>query len=141
MNCQNVCKLCKNLVISTGVVFNSTNKTLNIILPNPTEGYRDGEKVCIIVAQSIPEATTRTALVNIIIGSSIFPLIKCNCTQATACEIGTRRKYSTRVITNLTSGVFKLLSPISCIRPDNLQALPITTATVSRTKKESVANE
>lgn len=134
--CQNVCRLCKNLVISTAVAYNSTTDTLNITIPD--NGYRDCDKVCIIVAQSIPSETTRTAFVNIVVGANTYPLNKCDCTQATACEIGTRRKYSTRVVTNTTSGVFKLLSPIYCVRPDNLVALPTTTTTTrTRARKEN----
>lgn len=149
MSCQNVCRICSNLVISTAVAFDTTTNTLNITIPNNDNGYRNGDKVCIIVAQSIPATVTRTALVNIVVGASTFPLVKCNCVQATACEIGSRRKYSTRVVTNTVSGSFRLLAPINCVKPDNLSALPITTTTptvnalrsTTRAKKEGAIDE
>lgn len=146
MSCQNVCRLCRNLVISTAVTFDTATNTLNITIPD--NGYRSGEKVCIIVAQTIPTATI-TALVNIVVGASTFPLIKCDCSQATACEIGSRRKYSTRIVTNTVSGSFRLLAPINCIKPDNLSVLPVTAVTptvnalrnTTKSKKEGAIDE
>lgn len=124
MSCKNVCRLCSSLVISTAVAFDATTNTLNITIPD--NGYRRCEKVCIVVAQAIPATTTRTALVNIVVGASTFPLVKCDCVQATACEISTRTRYATKVITDSVSGSFRLLGPIYCVKPDNLVTLPVT---------------
>ena len=118
------CKLCPNLVISTAVAYDAATNTLNITIPD--NGYRRCEKVCIVVAQALPETTTIGALVNIVIGASTFPLLRCNCTQVTACEIRTRTKYSTCVVTDTTSGAFKLLGKTHSCVPDSLDALPIT---------------
>lgn len=127
MSCQNVCKLCKNLIISTAVAFDATTNTLNITIPN--NGYRNCEKVCIVVAQTIPVATTINALVNIVIDGTSFPLQRYNCTQITACEIRARNKYSTRVVTNTVSGVFRLIGKNYYCCPDNLDVLPVTVTT------------
>ena len=127
MSCQNVCKLCKNLVISEAVDFDTATNTLNITIPN--NGYRNCDKVCIVVAQTIPTTTTVNALVNIVVGTSTFPLVKCNCEQATACEIQTRTKYVTRVLTNTVSGTFRLQGNIHCVRPSNLSVLPVEDTT------------
>lgn len=123
MSCNNVCKLCRNLVISTAVAFDATANTLNITIPEAS--YRRCEKVCIVVAQAIPATTTVNALVNIVVGTSTFPLVKCNCAQATACEIKTRTKYSTRVVTNSISGSFRLLGRVYPSCPDSLNVLPV----------------
>lgn len=125
MSCNNVCKLCRNLVISTAVDFDATTNTLNITIPEAS--YRRCEKVCIVVAQAIPATTTVNALVNIVVGTSTFPLVKCNCAQATACEIKTRTKYSTRVVTNSISGSFRLLGRVYPSCPDSLDVLPVET--------------
>ena len=122
MACRNVCRLCKNLIISADVTFTAPNLIINI----PAGSYGDCEKYCIVVAQTIPASTTINALVNIIVGGTRFPLVKCNCAQATACEIKSRTKYSTKVVTNTVSGTFRLLGPIYCTKPDNLTALPVT---------------
>lgn len=124
MNCKSICKLCPNLVISTAVAYDATDNTLNITIPD--NGYRRGEKVCIVVAQAIPATTTIGALVNITVGTSTFPLLRCNCAQVTACEIRTRTKYPTCVVTDTTSGAFKLLVKSCACTPSSLDALPIT---------------
>ena len=133
MSCKNVCKLCKNLIISTAVAFDPTTNSLDITLPTPTTGetfpYVNGCKVCIVVAQAIPDSTTINAVVNIIVGGTRFPLLTCDCREVTACQIQNRTKYSTRVVTSSVSGTFRLLSKLCCTRPTNLSALPITPTT------------
>ena len=87
-------------------------------------------------------------------GSVLYPLDKCDCTQATACEIRTRTKYSTRVVTNTVSGAFRLLGRTYACCPESLSTLPIPTTTTATpavlttrttktttSKKEVVANE
>ena len=127
MSCQNVCKLCKNLIISESVLFDSTTNSLDITIPN--NGYRNCDIVCIVVAQTIPASTTINALVNIVVGGTRFPLVKCNCEQAIATEIQTRTKYKTRVLTNTTTGTFRLQGNIHCSRTSNLDVLPIADTT------------
>ena len=150
MACQNVCKLCRSLVISSAVAFDPTTNSLDITIPNGC--FRNCDKVCIVVAQTIPASTTINALVNIVVNGIRFPLQRCNCTQATACEIRTRTKYSTKVVTNTVSGAFRLLGKTYPCCPESLEALPTTTeaatpavvrttTTRTTTKKEVVANE
>ena len=124
MACKNTCRLCPNFVVSTALTFDAGTDTLNITLPN--NGYRRGDKVCIVVTQEIPEGTTLTALVNVTVEGSTFPLLRCNCSQVTAREISTRTKYSTCVVTNTVSGAFKLIGKSYLCCPDSLFALPIT---------------
>ena len=121
-NCKNVCKLCDRLIISTAVTFTAGT---GLIITIPEGSYNDGCKYCIVVAQTIPAATTITAPVFIQIGdgTELYPLNKCDCTQATACSIRTRTKYSTRVETSATTGVFKLLGNIPCSPNNNLTAI------------------
>lgn len=122
MACRDTCRLCKNLVISQSVVFtDGTGLIINI----PAGSYSDCEKVCIIVAQSIPAATTITSPVYISIGegTELYPLTRCDCSQVTACGIRTRTKYSTRVATSPTGGTFKLIGKASCTPNNNLTAI------------------
>jgi len=133
MSCKNVCRLCRALVLSESVLFDPTTNSLDITLPTPSEEngvrYLNGCKVCIVVAQAIPASTTINALVNIVIGGTRFPLVQCNCSQVTACQIKSRTRYATRVVTDTVSGSFRLLSNLCCTKPDNLRALPITPTT------------
>lgn len=154
MACKNVCRLCRNLILSESVSFDPTTNSLDITIPNGV--YGNGRKVCIVVAQAIPGSTTINALVNIVVNGIRFPLQKNSCTQVTACEIKSRTKYSTCVVTNTVSGVFRLLGNIYATCPDNLLVLPsetvttpavanvqvaARTSTTRATKKEVVANE
>ena len=122
MACKNVCRLCDKLILSTATTFTAGT---GLIITIPEDSYNDGCKYCIVVAQTIPAATTITAPVFIQIGdgTELYPLNKCDCTQATACSIRTRTKYSTRVETSATTGVFKLLGNIPCSPNNNLTAI------------------
>ena len=122
MACKNTCRLCKNLVISTAVSFNAENDSLYIQIPEGS--YNDGQKYCIVVAQTIPTDTTIGAPVYIQMGTgNAYPLEKRNCTQATACAIRSRTKYSTVVRTNATGGVFRLCGDVACAPTNNLTAI------------------
>ena len=133
MSCKTVCKLCDKLVISQSVVFSGENLIINL----PAGSYNDGCKYCIVVAQSIPATTTINAPVVITIGTGTqqYPLLKCDCSQATACAIRTRTRYSTCVETTPTSGVFRLLGKTCCAPSNNLRGIngtaPVTPAPAS----------
>ena len=129
MACKNVCRLCDKLIISNSVTFTAgTGLIINI----PEGSYQDGCKYCIVVAQAIPTTTTISAPVFISIGDGtvLYPLNKCDCTQATACSIRTRTKYSTRVETTPTGGIFKLLGNVCCAPNNNLTAIDGTAPVV-----------
>ena len=129
MACKTVCKLCDKLIISTAVTFTSDNLVITI----PAGAYENGKKYCIVIAQSIPPTTTINAPVYIQIGTgtALYPLQKCNCSQATACSVRTRTRYSTRVATTPTGGSFRLLGELCCAPNNNLLSIngtaPVTT--------------
>lgn len=139
MACKNICKLCPNLIISQSVTFTGGNLIINI----PAGSYEDEEKVCIVVAQSIPSTATINAPVYVTIGTGtvLYPLNKCDCTQATACSIKSRTRYATRVETTPTSGTFRLLGKVCNCQNNNLRAIngtaPTTTVTEAVTESES----
>ena len=128
MACKTVCKLCKKLIISTAITF---TEGTGLIITIPAGSYNDGEKYCIVVAQTIPSTTTINSpvLIQIGEGTQLYPLEKCDCTQATACSIRTRTRYSTRVETNSTTGVFKLLGNICCAPNNDLTSINGTAPT------------
>lgn len=133
MSCKGNCSICKSIIISESVLFDPTTNSLDITLPTPITGetfpYVSGCKVCIVIAQAIPASTTINAIVNIVIGGTRFPLLTCDCREVTACQIKTRTRYATKVVTSSVSGSFRLLSNLCCTRPTNLSALPITPTT------------
>lgn len=153
MACNNVCKLCDRLIISSAVTFTAGT---GLVIDLPAGTYFNGEKYCLIVAQNIPVETTISSPVFVSIGgdaTTLYPLLRRNCVQATACNIRTRTKYSTCVATNTTSGAFRLLGDIGCCGAEVLPSLPVvaaaapaeatvlTTRSVTRVTKGAAANE
>lgn len=128
MSCPTYKTLCKRLIISTSVTFTDGNLIVNI----PNKAYNNGEKYCIIIAQSIPTTATINAPVVITIGTATtqYPLLNFDCTPVTVCSINTRTRYSVCVNTGISSGVFKLLGKLPCSRcVNNAPSLPIPTTT------------
>lgn len=121
MACKTSCQLCSRLIISESVAFTDGNLVIDL----PAGAYSDGGKYCIVVAQSIPTDTTINAPVYITIGGGtvLYPLDKCDCTQAVACSIRTRTRYATRVNTTATGGTFKLLGRVCCAPDNSLTAI------------------
>lgn len=121
MACPTVCKLCKRLIISTAVTYTAPNLVITI----PAGSYNDGEKYCIVVAQTIPAETPIVAPVVIQIGdgTELYPLDRCDCSQATACNIRTRTRYSTKVVTDANTGTFRLLGRTCCAPNNDLQSI------------------
>lgn len=121
--CKTVCSLCSKLVISQGVTF--TDDTLVINLPD-TRSYANGDKVCIVVAQAIPDAVTINAPVGVTIGdgTTVFPLTTRNCAQISACGTQSRTKYSTVVSVDAAgNGAFRLLGNPRYCAPGNADAV------------------
>lgn len=121
MPCTNVCRLCDRLIISQAVTFAGGVLTVNL----PAGSYADGEKYCIVIAQTIPAAATITAPVVFTIGdgAETYPLVNCNCAQVVACTLRTRTRYATRVSTTAAGGSFRLLGRAACAPNNNLAAI------------------
>lgn len=121
MPCSTSCKLCDKLIVSQAVSFTDGNLVINL----PAGSYGDDCKYCIVVAQNIPSTTTINAPVYITIGTGtqLYPLNRCDCSQATACNIRTRTRYSTRVATTPTGGTFRLLGRTCCAPTNNLRSI------------------
>lgn len=128
MSCPATKRLCDKLVISDSVTFTGGNLVIDL----PSASYNNGQKYCIVVAQTIPATTTIDAPVVITIGgdaTTTYPLVNCDCSQVVACAINTRTRYSTCVRTTTTGGSFKLLGKVPCSRcADNLLSIPTPAA-------------
>lgn len=130
MNCNNNCKICPNLVISTGVSVVTVDGTPTLVIDLPLANYGNLCKYCIVVAQAIPDTATINMPVAFSINgvtTTVYPFMNCNCVQVTACGIQTRTRYPVSVLTNTTSGVFRSTRPIACYPATNLASLPIPT--------------
>lgn len=119
--CKTECKLCDRLVISNAVSIVSGQVVINL----PAGSYQNGEKYCIVVAQAIPAAATINEPVAISIGTGgvAYPLLtKCG-VQVVASGIRTRTRYATKVVTNATTGAFRLLGDLNCTATSQLTAI------------------
>lgn len=127
MSCKPVCQICDKLVISQAVTFADGVLTINI----PAGSYYNGEKYCLVIAQSIPADTIINAPVVITIGTGTvtYPLTKCDCAQVTACGLRTRTRYSTKVVTNASGGSFRLMGRTCCAPNNALQSIDGTAPT------------
>lgn len=147
MACKTSCKLCKNLVISQSVTIVAVDGVDTLVVDLPARTYGDGCKICVVIAQTIPAETTITTPVAFSIGgdtTTVYPFVRCDCSQVTACAIRNRTRYSTRVSTNAVGGVFKSLGGLSCCPTNNLESLPVpatTTPAVFSTREMADSNK
>ena len=127
MACNPSCKLCDNLVISQSVTVVTVDGTDTLVIDLPARTYGNGCKYCIVIAQTIPDTATINQPVAFSIDGSttVYPFVRRDCSQITACAIRTRTRYSTIVSTSATSGVFKSMGGL-CQCPTNvLASLPV----------------
>lgn len=119
MKCKPVCKLCDRLVISQAVTFAAGTLTVDL----PAGSYGNGCKYCVVIAQTIPAATTITAPVVFTIGggTETYPLTDRCCAPVLACGLRTRTRYMVQVATSPTGGNFRMLGR-ACCAPDNALA-------------------
>lgn len=127
--CKNSCRLCRRLIISQSVTFAGGNLVVNL----PAGSYEDDCKYCVVIAQAIPATATINAPVVFTIGTGTqqYPVTRCDCSPATACNIHTRTRYAVRVETSATSGVFRLLGRSCCGCDNNLRAINGTAPTTT----------
>ena len=136
MNCY---KLCNNLVISDAVTVVTVDGVDTLVIDVPATTFANGCRYEIVVAQTIPDTATINMPVAISIGgdtTTVYPLVRCDCSQITACAIRTRTRYPVLVSTNAIGGVFKVLRRLPCYPNNRLATLPVPTATAV-----AVANE
>lgn len=138
MSCKPICRLCDKIRISTAVNIVGGNVVINI----PSDCIRDGEKICLVIAQTIP--TTATIGSNVFITLSGNPqqyqLVTACCRPVTVCGIRTRTRYSLVLETSATGGVFKMLGKPCCSPSNRLPSIsgttPVTPTTASTTETE-----
>lgn len=123
--CVRNCRLCDKFIISNSITFTGGNLVVNL----PANAYENCQKYCIVLAQTIPEATTINAPVVFTIGdgTTLYPFLNCDCTPIYASQVRTRRIYATRVNTAVDTGVFKYIG--KCCLPSNatttIQSIPV----------------
>lgn len=127
MSCNN--RLCNNFIISTSVQYANNELVIQI----PTGSYADNRRICLVIAQTIPNETTINAEVKIQVGSGavLYDVINRNGLPLLAKSVRSRVKYPMIIQTSTDTGVFRLINGVYC-PTDTLQALngdgtPVTT--------------
>lgn len=115
------CKLCDKLILSTSVVDTGDNLVVTI----PAGIYANGNRYCIVPAQTIPTTATiaEPVVIQIGVGGATYPLMRRDCRPVTACGIRTRTRYAVCVETTATGGVFRLLGKACGCGAESLPAL------------------
>lgn len=123
MSCNTRCNICERIVFSNSITV--AGETLVINIANGS--YADCQKFCLILIQNIPDTATINMPVGITIGTdtTVYPMVRCDCTQVTACALRTRTRYPMKVATTATSAVFKVLRNLSCAPDNRLAAVPV----------------
>lgn len=128
MACNNTCKICPKAIYSNSVAVVSISGIETLVIDIPAGYYPNGGQYCLFIIQSIPATATINMPVAISIGgvtTTVYPLVRCDCSQVTACGIRTRHRYTVRVSTNATGGVFKVIKGLSCMPDNSLTSIPV----------------
>ena len=123
MSCNTRCNICERIVFSNSITVAGGTLVINIA----NGSYADCQKFCFILIQNIPDTATINMPVGITIGTdtTVYPMVRCDCTQVTACALRTRTRYPMKVATTATSAVFKVLRNLSCAPDNRLAAVPV----------------
>lgn len=127
MNCNNNCKICNRIVISTAVTVITVDGVDTLVIDLPAGAYLNCCKYCVVIAQTIPDTATINMPVAFSIGGDttvVYPFLNCDCTQITACGIQTRTRYPVFVSTTTTAAVFRSLRKLCCYPANNLMSIP-----------------
>ena len=143
MACSPSCRLCRNLIISESVSVVTVNGVDTLVVDLPSQAYNDNQKYCIVIAQTIPTTATIYMPVAFSIGgdtTTVYPFVRSDCSQITACGIRTRTRYSTVVSTNAIGGVFKSLGGINCTPNNDLPSIPAPEPATTNASGENTSN-
>lgn len=143
MACSPSCRLCNRLIISESVSVVTVSGVDTLVVDLPSQAYNDNQKYCIVIAQTIPTTATIYMPVAFSIGgdtTTVYPFVRCDCSQITACGIRTRTRYSTVVSTNAIGGVFKSLGGISCTPNNDLISIPAPAPATTNAGGENTSN-
>ena len=119
--CVRNCRLCDKFIISNSITFTGGNLVVNL----PANAYENCQKYCIVLAQTIPEATTINAPVVFTIGAGTeqYALVNKCCKPVSATSVRTRTRYSTVVETTSTTAIFKMLGNPCCQHNNDLRSV------------------
>jgi hypothetical protein len=129
--CNNSCNECPRKIFSTSISVVTVDGTDTLVIDVPQQSFRNCQRGCIVLVQTIPLTATIGMPVAISIGgvtTTVYPVVSCDCSQVTACALRTRRRYPFKIMTTSTGGVFKILRNLSCAPDNSLMVIPVEEA-------------
>lgn len=129
MSCKDY-KVCNRTVASQSISVQTIGGTDTLVIDLPARTYSNHQKYCIWLDKAIPSTATVFMPVAFSIGgvtTTVYPFVRCDCSQVTAMALRENHKYPVLVSTNITSGVFKSLRQLCPTMANNLSDLPVTT--------------
>lgn len=130
--CYNTCNECPRKIYSAGVSVVAVNGVDTLVIDIPQQSFRNCDKGCLVITQTLPETATIYMPVAISIGgvtTTVYDVVACDCSQVTAPMLRTRRRYPFKVSTNATTGAFKILKNLSCAAGNGIATIPVVTTT------------
>lgn len=123
--CNTSCNECCNKVFSNSITIETIDTVATLVVNIPEQTFCNGQRGCIVLVQNIPTAATIEMPVVITIGDGTvnYPVVGCDCNPVVVPMLRTRRRYPFKVVTNTTSGVFKILKNLSCASVNNLTTI------------------
>jgi hypothetical protein len=125
--CNNTCNECPRKIYSDSVTVVTVNTVPTLVVDVPAQSFSNCQRGCLVVTQNIPEAATINMPVAISIGgvtTTVYPVVSCDCSTVTACQLRTRRRYPFIVRVSGTIGTFKILRNLSCAPCNNDGVIP-----------------
>lgn len=124
------CLFCRNFVGSSSITVVGTSLVVNI----PASVYNNGAKLCLGIAQDLPDEATINMPVVVTIGTDTtqYPLVKCNGNAVVASDVSVRDMYKVKVQINSASTVFRVLNVMHCCN-NYISSIPASTPTTGGT--------
>ena len=129
--CNNSCRECPRKVYSSAVTVTTIDGTDTLVIDIPQQNFNNGCGGCLVITQNIPTTATIAMPVAISIGgvtTTVYPVLRCDCSPVTACALRTRTRYPFTVFTTPTGGIFKIRKNLSCAPDNALTSIPVPPA-------------
>ena len=130
--CNNSCNECSRKVFSDSVSVVTVDTVATLVVDVPAQTFSNNQRGCLVLTQTIPTTATIAMPVAVSIGgdtTTVYPVVSCDCSPVTACQLRTRRRYPFVVRVSGTAGTFKILKNLSCAPCNNDGVIPATAAT------------
>lgn len=123
--CNTSCNECCNKVFSNTITVETVSGVPTLVVNIPEQSFNNGQRGCLVLIQAIPATATIEMPVAITIGdgTAYYAVTSCDCNPVTVPMLRTRRRYPFKVVTNATTGVFRILRNLSCASVNNLTTI------------------